>query len=295
MKWIAFVLIGQLLNTVVVLLDRYIVSSKKVASPAVYTFYVSLCSIFVVAMLPFGAITIPSVTTMWLSLAAAASYIISIYFLFTSLRSSPPFDVVPVVGGVAALSTFFFSFLFLDQGLPSHFFPGFIILTLGMLLISHFNFSWSSFFALAISGLTFGLSTTLVKLLFLHDTFANGFFWSRMGNVVGALAMIIVIPHLLSHLHSDEDRSPRTGKYLVILNKIIAGLAFFCILLAIKSGDVALVSALSATQYIFLFLFAFFFSSMFPEYLDRSIHKHELLRKITATSLIVIGFFVLFV
>lgn len=294
MSWVVFVLIGQLLNTVVVLLDRYIVASKKVASPAVYTFYVSLCSVFVVAMLPFGAVTIPTVTTMWLSLAAAASYIFSIYFLFTSLRTSAPFEVVPVVGGVAALSTFFCSYLFLDQGLPSHFIPGFVILTLGMLLISHFDFNWRSLISLTVSGITFGLSTTLVKLLFLHDTFANGFFWSRMGNVAGALAMIIVVPGLLRHLHSDSNHSPRSGKYLIIVNKIIAGIAFLCILLAIKGGDVALVNALSAIQYVYLFMCALFFGSLFPEYLDRSIHKHEIVRKVSATALIVIGFFVLF-
>src|SRR4051812_22864128 len=105
-SWVFFVIAGQFLNSIVIVVDRHIVASKKVLSPIIYTFYVSVLSGFVVVMLPFSNVTLPGKLTIILSLASALSYIVSIFFLYKSLQSTSPLEVVPVVGGVAALSTF---------------------------------------------------------------------------------------------------------------------------------------------------------------------------------------------
>lgn len=292
MNWIAFVVIGQFLNAFVILVDRYIVAGKKILDPLVYTFYVSILSIFVLVLLPFG-VTIPSISTMWLSLIAAISYFVSIYFLYRSLVSSNPSEVVPVIGGVAALSTFLFSSIFLAIGLPSHFIAGFFVLTAGMLLISHFRFTLDSFMSLTASGVAFGLSTVLIKMIFLNDTFINGFFWSRMANVLIAIALLL-IPGMLKKLHHDKRESPSSGKWLILGNKFIGGTAFLFTLLAIKYGEVSMVNALVALQYVYLLIFAFFFSKQMPEYFTEKFHKHEILHKTSATLIIMLGFFILF-
>jgi uncharacterized membrane protein len=244
-------------------------------------------------MLPFGVVTVPSTYVVVVSLLSAVSSVASIYFLYRSLASSNPSEVVPVVGGVGALSTFVFGSILLSQGLPSHFISGFFILVAGMLLISHFKFTWDSFASLTVSGITFGLSTVLIKLLFLADTFTNSFFWSRMSNVVVAL-MLLAIPGMMSKLKQDRSESPIAGKFLILGNKFLAGVAFLFILFAIKFGDVSMVNALTAIQYVYLLIFAFLFSKHMPEYFSEKFHHHEIFHKTSATLLIIIGFFVLF-
>jgi drug/metabolite transporter (DMT)-like permease len=194
----------------------------------------------------------------------------------------------------------------LEEELPGHFLLGFTILVAGMLLISHFKFTTRSLLFLSGSGIFFGFSTVVTKLLLQNETFINGFFWSRMANVVVALAFLLV-PSVFVAVRDDflESRRkkhhvhPKTGHrmnkiVLIVGNKILAAMGFICVLIALKSGNATMVNALSATQYIFLLIFAIFFGRLMPEYFEETVHKHEFLHKTLATGLIVIGFIILF-
>jgi drug/metabolite transporter (DMT)-like permease len=303
MTWIAFVLIGQFLNALAVIVDKHIVTSKIVSKPITYTFYVGLLSIIALGALPFGVV-LPTTICIIASLIGAIFYIISIYLLYESLQHSDPSDSLPIIGGVSALTTFFASYLILGQNLPNHFIAGFFILVLGMMLISHFKFDRATLFQIIGSGAFFGMSTIMIKIVFINDTFLNGFFWSRMANVFIAL-LLLLIPGIYSKIihtekiptYTKKGKKRRTASkvFFVLGNKALAGIAFFCTLLAIKFGDISLVNALAATQYIFLFIFALVFSKSFPGYFSTTTHRHELIHKISATILIVIGFLVLFV
>lgn len=301
--WIFFVLLGQFLNAIVVIVDKHIVTAKVVSRPIVYTFYVSLLSIIAIFALPFG-VSVPSTVTIAASLLGALCYTFSIYLLYKSLQHTDPSDTLPVIGGVSALTTFIASSLLLKEDLPHHFMVGFFVLVLGMVLISHFKFSRRAIYQLFGSGFFFGFSTVLVKLIFSNDTFINGFFWSRMANVLLALLMLL-LPGMYKLVMGDEKKTGQTrskkkrkgySKVLLILsNKALAGAAFFCILLAIKHGNVSIINALAATQYIFLFIFALIWHKSFPGYFSPELHRHELVHKISATALIVLGFIILFI
>ncbi len=295
--WLVFVIIAQLLSAVVVLFDKYIVTNKSSSrtKPVVYSFYISLLSGVVLVMLPFGSIKIPSFTIIWLSLSSALSYLIAILCLYEALTDSAPSEVTPVVGAVSAISTFTFSFIILGDALPKDFFIGFAFLVMGMILISHFEFSFKSFAYLLFSGVGFGLSIVLIKAIFLYDdSFANGFFWSRIANVVGALGLLLWPGNWDAIVHNVKH-GPSKGKFLILNSKILAGLAFLFVLIATKLGDhVSIVNALSSLQYVFLFIFALVFPKRMREYLSEKRHKREILHKLAATSLIIIGFIVLF-
>lgn len=310
--WITSVIIGQFLNALVILNDRFIVSKNIVPRPIVYAFYVSFLSIFALGALPFG-VTWPSLNTIVFSIIAAITYLFSILLLYKSLKISKASEVVPVVGGVATISTLISSVLILNTGLPNssgRSIIGFFFLVLGMVLISHFIFTRRSLMLLIGSGIFFGLSSVLMKVIFSDADFINGFFWSRLANVVMALTLLL-IPSVYRTIKSDlvgrnKDASiasktkrangDRFRKIFIVLgNKILAGLAFIFILLAVKNGNVAIVNALTATQYVFIFIFAMLFHSLLPDYFDEKTHRHEFLHKLLATTLIVIGFFVVFV
>ncbi len=294
-NWVLFVIIGQFLYAIAVLIDRFIVTKKVVSKPIVYVFYVNFLSLFALGAIPFG-VTLPSTWTVLLSLCAAVSFAASIFFLYESLNNSNASEVVPVIGGVSAISAFSLSAVLLGDGLPTRFIAGFIILVIGMLIISHFRFTARSFFFLTGSGFFFGLSTVLMKMLFVSSSFVDGFFWSRMANVVVALALL-ALPSVYKAIHHDHHyhKTPKTHKaFFVIGNKALGAIGFIFILLAIKQGNAAIINALSALQYVFLLIFALFFARLLPEYFEEKIHKHEFLHKSLATALIVIGFFVLF-
>jgi len=293
-NWVLYIIIGQFIYAAVVLTDHFIVSKKIVSKPIVYSLYVSLLSVFAVVAIPFG-VTLPLLSTILYVSAMSVSFILSIYFLYKSLEDSNPSEVVPVIGGVSAISAFLCAALLLDDELPGHFILGFTVLTAGMLLISHFKFSLRSFLLLSGSGIFFGLSAALIKLVFVSESFVNGFFWSRMANVVLAL-MLLLVPKIWKSVKEDWNKPKKPSKGLLVVgNKVMGAIGFLFVLVAIKGGNVAIVNALTALQYVFLLIFAIFFHRAMPEYFEEKVHKHEFLHKSLATGLIVIGFFILFI
>ncbi len=286
-----FVVIAQFLNAVVAVLDKHIINNSK---PVVYAFYVSILSGVALIMVPFGLVSIPDPIIIYLSLGAGACYLASILFLYDSLKISLPSEVIPVVGAVSAVSTFGFSYWILGVLLPDDFLLAFTLLILGMLFISHFEFTKKSFVYVVLSGVFFGASTVIIKKIFtLDDSFANGFFWSRMANV--ALAPLLLLwPNNLRAIIRDFHKSPAKGKFVILNNKLLAGLAFICILFAIKLGDVSLVNALSSLQYVFLLIFTLIFGRKMPGHFSKMRYKDEMIHKIFSTLLIILGFIVLF-
>ncbi len=294
MLWLYLALIAQFLNAAVILLDRFLVKSKTIQRPAVYAFYISILSGVVIVFWPLGFVRQPTIEIVWLAVAIAIPYILSILFLYKSLKLAEASDVAPVTGAVSALATFVFGFIFLKSGLPANFLIGFILLVVGTALMSHLRLGGKSASYAIISGVMFGLSSIFVKIIFTKTDFLDGFFWSRMANVGGAL-MLLVWPDNFRAIKNSLLNSTRSTKSLILVNKTLAGFAFLLILAAIKLGEVSLVNAMSGMQFVFLLLFALIFTKKMPQFFSETIHRHDVLwHKFISTILIVLGFFVLF-
>jgi drug/metabolite transporter (DMT)-like permease len=294
--WLLFVVLAQFINAFVAIFDKRII--KTVASPLVYAFFTCALSVIAVFAIPFG-VHWPDWQTIALSLCASAAFLGSILCIYDALKISSPSEVAPVAGAVTAITTFIFSFFLLGDVLPAHFLVGFGLLVLGMLFISHFELTRRSFLFLVLSGTLWGLSTVLIKMTFsLDPSFAHGFFWTRITNVAMAAILIALPVTRRAFKNRPEAHTPKnkksSGNYLILVNKFLAGFAFILTLYAIKISNVSLVNALSSLQYVFLLGLALFFGNRMARYFHERRHKAEWLHKIFATSLIIIGFLILF-
>ncbi len=119
--WLLLVLFAQLLNAVVVLIDKYLVT-EKIPHSVVYAFFVGVMSSVVVLFIPTGQIFVPSATVVILSFLSGFTYIQAIVYLYKALRRThDASDVIPVVGASTAISTFVFSYFILSELLPGSF------------------------------------------------------------------------------------------------------------------------------------------------------------------------------
>jgi len=294
MNWIYLVIVAQFIGAIVFMVDKYLIASKSVGRPAVYAFYIGMLSGVVVLLLPLGVVSWPEMSVILISLAVAASFIFSILFLYNSLQTADASDVAPVMGAIGAISTLLFSLLLLKTGLPSNFFVGFPLLILGTFLMSAFRFDKRAALFVILAGVMFGLSSVFVKMIFLRTDFFNGFFWSRIANVIGA-AMLLLWPANRKAITANIQTSRPSTKLLVIGNKALAGIAFFLTMLAINLGDVATVNSLAGIQFVFLLILAFIFTYRLPKYFHEAVHqRHNRMKKIIASGLIIAGFLTLF-
>lgn len=309
MNWIWLIVIAQFLNAIVALVDKFIITSKKVSKPYVYTFYtciLSALSILIFTLsgipIPFADVVIPSIADVGypsvaliiLSLISATTFFVALNAMFISLSDNDASDVVPVIGAVSAVSTFFLGAYFIGGEITSKSLLGFVFLVIGTLIVSHFRFDLKTFFLTLFAGLFFGFHTIIIKLIFFETNYSNGFFWSRLAMVIVALATL-VWPDFRKRIFKKGQRTTKSGNLWILGNKTIAGIVAIIMFKAIELGDVAVVQALGGLQFLFILLIAFAIHPHIKRHVgEKHVTLQAVLQKTIAVLLISAGFWALF-
>jgi len=310
MSWVLLAAGAQLINAVVALVDKYIVSDEKILpKPFVYAFYTCLIAgawvvIYFLGLFPvlsgnfsvpsFGNVVKPTLEVVALSFLAAYTFFIALVSMFTALKQGDASDVVPVIGAVSALGSFALGYYFLDASLSQNFIWGIVLLATGTFLVSRYRFPPKVAMTALHGGLFFALHYIAIKGLFLVTTFDNGFFWSRVAFVLFALSLLLVPTYYAKITEQTKSAGKKAG-VLILSNKILAGIGTILILKATDLGDVAVVQALGGLQFVFLlFLGIAFGGRRFKPCGEESCRTNEVLQKAIFVAIITIGFLVLF-
>jgi len=303
-------IVGQFLNAAVALFDKYIITSKTVVlRPFTYTFWVSFLSAGSIVIFCFSRINVPinglsipsfqnvqapSLVVFALAILTGYTFFNALLSFFRALRDADASDVVPVIGGLTAFFTLIFSHLFLKTQLSSQFFLGFILLSVGTILVSRFRFTWNVMLSTMHSGLMYGLHYIAFKALINISNFDTAFLWSRLAIAFVALSMLL-IPEYWEKVARKAKEAKRRDGVLVLGNKLLAGLASIVLLKAIEFGDVAVVQALGGLQYLFLLIVSVIFGSKLVKDFGENLNINDILHKAISIPLIALGFFFLFI
>lgn len=309
MSWLFLATIGQLINAVVAFLDKYIVTDENaLPQPFVYAFYSCLLTGFWVVIYFFGYlpgladlgmpsfenIMKPTIQVVGMSFLAAYTFFMALVSMYEALRKAEAVNVMPVIGAVSALSTFGMSYAFLNIPMSTTHMWGVVVLALGTLLVAQTMPHRSIILNVVHSGVFFALHFISMKGLFLETSFDDGFFWSRVGFVFFALSLLMV-PAYFSRVTGQTKHTSRKTGILVIVTKVLAGVAAFLMLKATDLGDVAVVQALDGLKFVFILAVTIAFGSVLPD----AIVKHEarpqeVLRRVLYVAVIAVGYFILF-
>lgn len=309
MDWIILAVVAQFLNAFVALFDKKIVSDEKILPrPFVYAFYTCLISgvwvvVYFVSLLPvpawfhipsFENVLRPTLEVVALSFLSAYTFFTALVSMFTALRTADASDVIPVVGATSAVASFGLGYFFLDATISPNFALGIALLSIGTFLVSHFHFSFKTALVAIHAGIFFALHYVSIKGIFIVTTFDDGFFWSRIAFVLYALSLLLV-PTFLEKIKEQTKVTTRRAGYLIMANKVIAGVSTILILKATDLGDVAVVQALGGLQFVFILLLGIFFSTRSAVVSGGEvIRKETILQKALFVAIIALGFLVLF-
>jgi uncharacterized membrane protein len=309
MSWLLLATIGQFINAIVAFLDKYIVSDEKaLPKPFVYAFYSCLLTgswllIYFLGLIPalsaLGFPTLehvgkPSIQVVGMSFLAAYTFFMALVSMYEALKRAEAVNVMPVIGAISALSTFGMSYLFLDTNVDENFIWGIVVLALGTLLVAQTIPKRDIILNLFHSGIFFALHFIAMKGLFQQTNFDDGLFWSRVGFVLFALSLLLV-PHYFDRINDQtKSTSVRTG-LIVILTKVLAGVAAFLLLKATHLGDVAVVQALDGLKFVFILLITILFSTFLPHTITKhEARPREVFRSVLYVAVIAVGYFILF-
>ncbi len=290
-------------------MDKYIVSDDKILPrPFVYAFYSCLLTgfwmfIYILGYIPqlaaLGMPTLenvhkPSIQVVGMSFLAAYTFFMALVSMYDALRKTEAVNVMPVIGAVSALATFGMSYLFLDITLTNNFMWGVIILAIGTFLVAQTIPKRSTILNLVHSGVFFALHFIAMKGLFLETNFDDGLFWSRVGFVIFALSLLLVPVYYDKIKEQTESSSSRTG-LIIILAKVLAGVAAFLLLKATHLGDVTVVQALDGLKFVFILIISVVFSSFLPNSVSKiEIRPNKIFRRVLYVVVIAFGYFILF-
>ena len=309
MSWIFLAAAAQFLAAIVAIVDKYIVSDDKVLPrPFVYAFYSCLftggwVAVYFLSFVPglnqlplpsFTNVSAPSLIVVALAFLAAYTFFMALVSMFDALKKADASDVIPVIGAVAAVSSFGLSYYFFDTRLAPNFLWGIGFLALGTFLVSRVQFDKSVALHAIHAGVFFAFHIITMKGLFIATSFDDGFFWSRIGFVFFALSLLLV-PSYYEKITAQTKKTTKKAGSIIIFNKVLAGISAFMILKAADLGEVSVVQALDGLKFVFILIIGLFTCRFLPATCGENTGTtSDIVRKALFVAIISLGFIVLF-
>lgn len=265
MSWIFIASVSYFFTAIANILDKLLLN-KFLKAASIYAFYVGVLGVLAVVLIPFG-VQIPQTEQLIAALAIGGLFVGALYMMYTGFLHGETTRVATLVGGSVPLYTFVISALFLGERLSMSEGFAFLFLIIGLgaisfdaLVASFKGRSRDSYIRVSlISGLLFSLTFVGSSIVYEQQGFISGFFWMRMGAVLGALALLMVPlwrTQILEDFKSPKEQQAKS-KSLLLGNQIIGALGFVLLNIAIDiSPSVTLVNAMQGLQYVFIFILA---------------------------------------
>lgn len=307
-SWILIVIVAQFLYAVAALVDKFILTSKKVPKPFIYAFYVSLlATLSLIIFIPgaFGFkilgftfpnianVSTPSLSLISMGFVAAFTGFYGLISLYESLRNADASDVVPVIGSISAVGTLVLSYLVLDDPLSSNFVIAIGFLVLGTALISRLRFTQEILMFTVHAGILFAIKVTVIKKMFIDTSFDQAFFWSRIA-LIAFIVSLLLVPRYYGKICHNTKKTKTSGGLWVVGNAMLGGIAAFMTLKAIDLGNVAVIQSMGGLQFVFLIAISFLFGRLIPKDFGENNTTSDIIQKSISISFVIIGFYFLF-
>lgn len=301
MNWLAISSLAYFLLALEVVLDKYLLSSKRISHPAIYTFYAGTLGLFSLIFAPFGLHHLKTIDIIYRFIGGMV-FIYGMLCLFWAISKSEASRVVPVVGALIPIVALFLSYIFLNERLSAIHITGIILLTLGGLWISYDFDSldkpklFSGFGFSILAGILLAISAVTFKRFYNHDNFVDVYIWTRIGAFLGVLSFFLVsswrkvILESFFKFKKPESEHKKSG-FLFLLSRAVGGSGSILKerATAFIPASVTIVNALASIEYVFVFLLGIIFSLWIPSVFEEKRDWKNIGQKIVSIIIIAIG------
>lgn len=298
MTWLAAAVGGHLLNATAFIIDKTLLTAAFRQS-GTYATVIGLLSSLAFVLLPWVDTT-PGTET-WLAVAAfGGGFILALWAFFEALARAEASRVVPIVGSLIPVFTFFMSAVVVHERLAPRTLLGLAFLLAATVLLTrgggtrHLIDTRTLFICIGAS-LLFASSSTLGKFAFEREGFLNVFVLSRVFAAIVAASIPIVSPAVrkeLGHLFRPKKRGegPTVGHAaLMVFGQTCGGAGFVGVQYAISLGSATVVNALQAVQYAAIVLVAWLGGKKLSALLNEEHTPRVLQIKTFAIVLVAVG------
>ncbi|MFH0969249.1 MAG: hypothetical protein V1804_01955 [Patescibacteria group bacterium] len=306
MIFLTVALSSYFLGALSVILDKFLLGSKRISSPPVYSFYIGLFGLVTLIFIPFFNFYIPSFFQIAISILGGAMFSIGILFLYFAIQTGEASRVPPLIGAIIPVATYFLSFFASSEKFIPIQIIGISLLVFGGLLIS-FDLPLkinkrkfaSGFWYSLWAGIFLALAYFIFKIVYNEQNFLNGFIWTRIGAFLAVVCYFLIPVWRNNILKSfGSFKKPREKEYqtglLFIGNKTIGGISSILMNFAISLGSVAVVNSLVSSQYVFVLALAYFAHRKYPLVFEEKLKFWDWAQKVGAIILIGMGIIMIY-
>ncbi len=294
--WLLFAFLGPICWAASTHIDKYLVVKYfKNASTTVlmvFTAFIGFC------MLPFILYFQPSVLYIPLGgilvmIASGILYMGATLFYLQAIQSDEASVVAPLFQ-MSILFTFLLGYILLGETLTPINGFGVACIILAVLLLSfdasfHFRkLKLKLLIAMLICTFMLALSSVIFKLFAISDDFWNTVFWTYFGEAIFGIVILLIPRYFKQFIHLLKTN---TGPLLAVnaLNEVIFLGAGLSVRFASLFVPVVIISAISSTTTLFIFLFGILLTLFLPKLGRENLSKRNLVQKGIAAALVVIG------
>lgn len=286
-------IVAQIFNGTVSVFDKFLL--QRTLRPATFAFWISFTALSAFVLLPFG-FKLPVGNQWFLDLAAGAVFILALIFMYEAFQKEELTRVVPIIGSLTPVFTLLISYFVFGETLNSPQFIAFLILVLGIVLLTYRHSpkpsNWLILACAILAAFGFALSSVLMKGIFSQQPFFSGLAFSRLG---GLIIIPIVLLDAQSRLDIFQKREvPKHGNtYVFFAGRFFSGSGFVLVNWAYAILSPTIVNALQGVQYAFLFILSSFLSRFWPAVLRESVERKVIFRKIAGLVCVIAGSIIL--
>lgn len=269
--------------------DKILLKTPGTKNLLGYVFWLGSISVFGVVLAPFGYKE-PHVWVIALAFGTGIIDLVAVFFYYLALKMGEASETLAVMGGFSPVATVAIAYALLSKQMSGAQLIGFALMSAGgfvMFLSENLPLKKLLPPILLASGLL-GLENVLLKVVYNHTNFVTGYVWFTIGTFVGAMALLIP-PTWRRQIFEESEETKPSSRFWYFVNRFVAGVGAFLVTYAISLTHPALVDAISGVRYAVIFLGAYLFTKLKPQWLKEEFGGWELVTKAAATLLVIAG------
>lgn len=285
---ILLAIVAHALIGVSLIWDKVLLRKPAMQDIVSYVFWLGAISIFGLALLPFGA-KYPGFKLTALAITAGLLDLVASYFYYAALQQGEASEELAAMGGFAPVATAALSLPFLHAAFGSSVL-GFALMSAGgfLMFLAEKQPLRKVLPHVVLASIGFGLTNVLQKIVFNGTNFVSGYVFFTIGTTIGASALLLR-PSWRKHVFENSEKAPPSSKAWYMVNRIMAGVGSFLVVLAVSRTAPSTVEAISGVRYVIIFALAYAITEWKPDWFHEDFSRDVLIVKSIATALIVAG------
>ena len=258
MNWLIIAIIAEIILGTAVVFDKRLLS-HRVPDPVVYTFGIGMLGIFSSLLLPFGFSHL-SVAFIFLALVSGIIFLSSLLVVYIVLVKTDVSSTLPLAAAFVPLWALPLSAVLIGIQVSAMDVIGMLFLILGAFVFfcaERKHVRTHLLLLVAGSAFLYGLSSVLQKIVFQHSNFVTGFFWTKMGEVLCALILLIV-PRARKRILDARVEMRGLNSIWYFTNRAWASLGSVLLGVAVFLSHPALVQSIQSLRFAIIFVASWF-------------------------------------